>query len=84
MAAPFGVSYAIACIFAAERPSRFFLFEQNSFRLTPEDLEKAITPRTRWVLVTSPCNPSVTSNSANDYRATARCLARHPQVWGHG
>jgi aspartate aminotransferase len=81
MAAPFWVSYADIVQICGGTPVVVSCSEQNAFRLTPEDLEKAITPRTRWVIVNSPCNPSGTVYGADDYRAMLDVVACHPQVW---
>lgn len=51
------------------------------FRLQAEQLEKAITPKTRWVLLNSPSNPSGAAYSADDYRPLIDVLLRHPHVW---
>ncbi|KEA04423.1 pyridoxal phosphate-dependent aminotransferase (plasmid) [Agrobacterium fabrum] len=51
------------------------------FRLRAEQLEKAITPKTRWVLLNSPSNPSGAAYSAEDYRPLLDVLLRHPHVW---
>ncbi len=51
------------------------------FRLRPEQMEKAITPKTRWVLLNSPSNPSGAAYSAADYRPLIEVLLRHPHVW---
>lgn len=52
----------------------------NGFRLSPADLEAAITPRTRWLMLNAPGNPSGAMYSAEDLAALAAVLARHPQV----
>ncbi|NSY14879.1 pyridoxal phosphate-dependent aminotransferase [Agrobacterium vitis] len=54
---------------------------QAGFRLQAEQLEKAITPQTRWVLLNSPSNPSGAAYSAEDYRPLLDVLLRHPHVW---
>ncbi|MCQ1774342.1 pyridoxal phosphate-dependent aminotransferase [Neorhizobium galegae] len=51
------------------------------FRLQAEQLERAITPKTRWVLLNSPSNPSGAAYSAADYRPLIEVLVRHPHVW---
>ncbi|ANP90095.1 pyridoxal phosphate-dependent aminotransferase [Rhizobium leguminosarum] len=51
------------------------------FRLQAEQLEKAITPRTRWVLLNSPSNPSGAAYSAADYQPLIDVLLRHPHIW---
>jgi aspartate aminotransferase len=54
--------------------------ESNGFKLTPAQLEAAITPRTRWLLLNSPSNPTGASYTAAEYRALADVLQRHPHV----
>jgi len=54
---------------------------ESGFRLTAEKLEAAITPRTRWLLLNSPSNPSGAAYSAKDYRPLLDVLLRHPHVW---
>jgi aspartate aminotransferase len=53
----------------------------NGFRLRAEQLEAAITPRTRWLMLNSPSNPSGAAYSAEDYRPILDVLLRHPHVW---
>ncbi len=55
--------------------------EADGFKLTPEALERAITPRTKWLLLNTPSNPTGAMYSAAELRALADVLARHPQVW---
>jgi aspartate aminotransferase len=50
------------------------------FKITAERLEAAITPRTRWLMLNSPSNPTGAIYSADEYRALAQVLARHPQI----
>lgn len=54
---------------------------EAGFRLKAEQLEKAITPKTRWVLFNSPSNPSGAAYSEADYRPLIDVLLRHPHVW---
>ena len=53
---------------------------EDGFRLTPEALEAALTPRTRWLVLNSPSNPTGAAYSADDLAALADVLERHPQV----
>ncbi len=53
----------------------------TGFRLTPEKLEAAIGPRTRWLLLNSPSNPSGAAYRRADLEALAEVIRRHPQVW---
>jgi aspartate aminotransferase len=52
----------------------------TGFKLTPEALERAITPRSKWVILNTPSNPSGAAYSAGELRALAAVLMRHPQV----
>jgi aspartate aminotransferase len=52
----------------------------QGFKLTPEQLEAAITPRTKWLIINSPCNPTGATYSAAELRGLADVLLRHPQV----
>ncbi|SFP19700.1 aspartate aminotransferase [Paracoccus pantotrophus] len=54
---------------------------QAGFRLKPEQLERAITPKTRWVLFNSPSNPSGAAYTEADYRPLLDVLLRHPHTW---
>lgn len=53
----------------------------TSFKLTPDALEKAITPKTKWLLMNSPSNPSGAAYTEAELRALADVLLKHPQVW---
>jgi aspartate aminotransferase len=53
----------------------------NSFKLTPAVLEKAITPKTKWLLMNSPSNPSGAAYTEAELRALADVLLKHPHVW---
>jgi len=55
--------------------------EENGFMLDPADLEAAITPRTRWLMLNSPSNPSGSAYDETRLRALAEVLLRHPHVW---
>ncbi|TIW75937.1 MAG: aminotransferase class I/II-fold pyridoxal phosphate-dependent enzyme, partial [Mesorhizobium sp.] len=51
------------------------------FKLTAEVLEKAITPKTKWLLMNSPSNPSGAAYTEAELRALADVLLKHPHVW---
>ncbi len=55
--------------------------QNNGFKLRPEDLEAAITPKTKWFMLNSPCNPTGAAYSAAELRALCDVLLRHPDVW---
>jgi len=81
MAAPFWVSYADIVQICGGTPVVVPCSENQGFRLSPEALERAITPRTRWIVFNSPGNPSGAVYSFDDYRPLLDVIARHPQVW---
>jgi aspartate aminotransferase len=53
----------------------------QGFKITPESLEKAITPKTRWLMLNSPSNPSGAIYTKAEIRALAGVLQNHPHVW---
>lgn len=53
----------------------------NRFKLQPADLERAITGKTRWLMLNSPNNPSGATYTRAELQALAEVLRRHPQVW---
>ena len=79
--APYWVSYsAIAILCEAtfvEIPSTI----DTDFKITPEQLEAAITPKTKMVFFNSPNNPSGTIYTEEEYRALAKVLEKHPQIY---
>ena len=54
---------------------------ENRFKLNADDLEKAITPKTKWVLLNSPSNPSGAAYTRSELKAITDVLVRHPHVW---
>lgn len=78
---PYWVSYsAIATLCEAtyvEVPSSI----ENDFKITPEQLEAAITPKTKMIFFNSPNNPSGTVYTEAEYRALAEVLEKHPQIY---
>jgi len=78
--APYWVSYPDMVIACEGVPVTVPCPESSGFKLQPAQLEAAITPRTRWLLINSPSNPTGASYSADEYRALAEVLLRHPQV----
>lgn len=78
--APYWVSYPDMVLACDGKPVTVACPEANGFKLTPEQLEAAITPKTRWLLINAPSNPTGASYTLAEYRALADVLARHPQV----
>ncbi|MBM3733406.1 MAG: pyridoxal phosphate-dependent aminotransferase [Acidimicrobiia bacterium] len=79
--APYWVSYPDMVLLADGNPVFIPCPAANGFRLKPADLEKEITPRTKWLILNSPSNPTGAGYRAADLRALADVLLRHPQVW---
>jgi aspartate aminotransferase len=55
--------------------------EELGFKLQAADLERAITPRTKWLILNSPCNPTGAAYCATDLKPLTEVLLRHPHVW---
>ena len=79
--APFWVSYPDMVLLSGGTPVVVATEGANGFRLTPSQLEGAITAKTKWLILNNPCNPSGAVYSAQDLEGLAEVLRRHPQVW---
>lgn len=79
--APYWVSYPDMVRLAGGTPVFVTGYEENGFKITPDDLEKAITSKTKWFVLNSPSNPSGAAYSREELRALADVLARHENVW---
>jgi aspartate aminotransferase len=78
---PYWVSYWDIVLLAGGEPVAVATTAENGFKLQPADLEAAITPKTRWVFLNSPSNPSGAAYTRAELRAVADVLLRHPHVW---
>jgi len=79
--APYWVSYPDIVNLADGEPVFINTRAEDGFKLQPQDLEKAITPRTKWFILNSPSNPTGAAYTKAELRALADVLLRHPQVW---
>jgi aspartate aminotransferase len=79
--APYWISYADMAKVAGGRPVPVSCPQNNGFKLRPEDLDAAITPRTKWVMLNFPNNPTGAACSPAEMQALAGVLLRHPHVW---
>jgi aspartate aminotransferase len=79
--APYWVSYPDMTLLAEGVPVPVIGREESGFKILPEDLEKAITARTKWLILNSPSNPTGATYSKAELRGLADVLLRHPQVW---
>ena len=78
---PCWVSYPDIVALADGKPVFVPCGQNNGFKLRAEDLEAAITPKTKWVFINNPCNPTGAAYSKEDLRAICDVLLRHPNVW---
>jgi aspartate aminotransferase len=79
--APYWVSYPDMVILAEGKPVEVACSENQGFKLTPEALEAAITPKTKWLILNSPSNPTGAAYTEADLKALAAVLLKHPHVW---
>ena len=78
---PCWVSYPDIVTLADGKPVLVPCSENNGFKLRAEELEAAITPRTKWFVLNNPCNPTGAAYSADELRPICDVLLRHPDVW---
>ena len=78
--APYWVSYPDAALACDGVPVTVACPEAQGFKIAPDQLAAAITPRTRWLVLNSPSNPTGATYAADEYRALAKVLAGHPDV----
>jgi aspartate aminotransferase len=79
--APYWVSYPDMVELAGGTPVPVVATIETDFKITPAQLEAAITPRTKWFIFNSPSNPTGAGYTAAELRALCDVLLRHPQVW---
>jgi aspartate aminotransferase len=79
--APYWVSYPDMVLLAGGEPVTVVGHEADGFKLRPEALEAAITPRTKWLILNSPSNPTGAAYTGAELEALAAVLRCHPQVW---
>ncbi len=79
--APYWVSYPDMVLLAGGEPVTVVGEEADGFKLRPEVLESAITPKTRWIILNSPSNPTGAAYTRAELEALADVLRKHPHVW---
>jgi aspartate aminotransferase len=79
--APYWVSYPDMVLLAEGTPVIVECTQANRFILQPGDLEKAITPKTKWIILNSPSNPTGAGYTREDMKKITDVLMRHPHVW---
>ena len=79
--APYWVSYPDMVLLAGGAPVIATATLEQDFKLTPEALEAAITPKTKWFIFNSPSNPTGAGYSRDELKGLTDVLMRHPHVW---
>ena len=79
--APYWVSYPDMVLLAGGTPVTVECGIESSFKMTPEQLEAAITPKTKWLIFNSPSNPTGAGYARDELKALTDVLMRHPHVW---
>ncbi len=79
--APYWVSYPDMVLLAGGEPVVAKASAETAYKLTPEALKAAITPKTKWLIFNSPSNPTGAGYTKDELKALTDVLMRHPHVW---
>ncbi len=79
--APYWVSYPDIVLLAEGTPVILPCSAENRFKMQPDDLEAAITPKTKWLMLNSPSNPTGAAYTSDELKALTNVLLRNPHVW---
>ena len=79
--APYWGAYPLMTKLCGGEPVIVNCPENNGFRLRPEDLDAAITPKTKWLMLNSPNNPTGAAMSRKELQAIGEVMKKHPHVW---
>jgi len=79
--APYWVSYPEIVALLGATPVSIVTTMENGFKLTAEQLEKSITPKTKWLIFNSPSNPTGAAYTRDEVKALTDVLMKHPHVW---
>lgn len=79
--APYWVSYPDMVLLMGGKPVFVAGTQNQGFKIRPEDLEAAITPKTKWIIFNSPSNPTGAAYNHAELKALTDVLVRHPHVW---
>jgi aspartate aminotransferase len=81
IAAPYWLSYPEMVQLCEGKPVIVQTTADSGFKMSPQDLEKAITPNTKWVILNSPSNPTGAAYTTAELKALGEVLKKHPHVW---
>src|SRR5215472_9528283 len=79
--APYWVSYPDMVILTGGTPVSVDTKLEHGFKMQPEELERAITPKTKWLILNSPSNPTGAAYTRAELKAITNVLVKHPHVW---
>ena len=79
--APYWVSYPDIVLLGGGKPMVVEAKIEDGFRLTPQALDRAITPKTKWIIFNQPSNPTGACYTREQLKALTDVLVKHPQVW---
>jgi aspartate aminotransferase len=79
--APYWVSYPDIVLLAGGTPVVCETRMEDGFKLEPDALDRAITPKTKWLILNQPCNPTGACYTESELKALGQVLLKHPQVW---
>jgi len=79
--APYWVSYPEMVALAGGESVPIVCTAEHGFKLQPADLEKAVTPKTKWIILNSPSNPTGAAYTRSELKAITDVLVKHPHVW---
>jgi aspartate aminotransferase len=79
--APYWVSYPDMVLLAGGEPVFVPTRMEDGFKMKPEALEKAITPKTKWIIFNSPSNPTGAAYTKDELKRVTDVLVKHPHVW---
>ena len=79
--APYWVSYPEMVALAGGTPVEIICPAESGFKLMPDDLERAITPKTKWIILNSPSNPTGAAYTRSELKRITDVLVKHPHVW---
>ena len=79
--APYWVSYPDIVLLAGGKPVVMECNEKQGFKINPSDLEKFITPKTKWIILNSPSNPTGACYTEEEIRKIAKVLEKHSHVY---
>ena len=79
--APYWVSYPDIVLLAGGNPIVLPCSIENNFKINPEQLDAIITPKTKWLILNSPSNPTGAAYTKEEIKGLAKVLVQHPHVW---